>query len=70
MQAFSSGSGRPKVSTLAGLLLAVFISQFLFPSHAFASEAGLRLPDLEQSKFFGIGGHTLLVYGLAICGLG
>ncbi|HSV16022.1 MAG TPA: sodium/proton-translocating pyrophosphatase, partial [Tepidisphaeraceae bacterium] len=70
MQAFLKRIRRPKVLSLAGLLVAVLVAQLLFPSQAFASEAGLRLPDLNQPKFFGIGGHTLLVYGLVICGLG
>jgi K(+)-stimulated pyrophosphate-energized sodium pump len=35
-----------------------------------ASEAELVIPDLARESFLGITGHTLLVYGLAICVLG
>ncbi len=37
---------------------------------ASASEAELKLPDLRQVSFFGIDGHTLLLFGLGICLLG
>ena len=46
---------------------------FLFaPSIAGASEVSLNIPDLNGARFFGnsIGGHTLLAWGMAICGLG
>src|SRR5215472_15314579 len=33
-------------------------------------EAELRVPDLSTVEFRGINGHTLLEYGLIICGLG
>ena len=35
-----------------------------------ANEVGLRTPDLNQATFFGIGGHTLLVWGFLVCALG
>ena len=39
--------------------------------HKGGGEANLVLPDLEAAKFFGnIGGHTLLLAGLAVSGLG
>jgi K(+)-stimulated pyrophosphate-energized sodium pump len=53
----------------AGLLLA-FVALLFCPSPTYASEASLVIPDLDQYKIFGIGGHSLLVYGLIICGLG
>ncbi|HXT49563.1 MAG TPA: sodium/proton-translocating pyrophosphatase, partial [Thermoanaerobaculia bacterium] len=37
---------------------------------AHASEAELVVPDLGSQSFFNISGHTLLLYGLAICVLG
>jgi K(+)-stimulated pyrophosphate-energized sodium pump len=49
-------------SALAGL------GVFLQASQAFASEADLVLPDLSSVTFLGgIPGHTLLMYGLAVC---
>ncbi|MEZ6244160.1 MAG: sodium-translocating pyrophosphatase [Phycisphaerales bacterium] len=33
-------------------------------------EANLVLPDLNSVEFMGVGGHTLLMVGLAICALG
>jgi K(+)-stimulated pyrophosphate-energized sodium pump len=49
-------------SVLSGLGL------FLQASQAFASEADLVLPDLSSVSFLGgIPGHTLLMYGLAVC---
>ncbi|HKO16047.1 MAG TPA: sodium-translocating pyrophosphatase [Gemmatimonadaceae bacterium] len=38
--------------------------------HQAGGEANLVVPDLNQATFFGIGGHTLLLYGFIICGLG
>jgi K(+)-stimulated pyrophosphate-energized sodium pump len=46
----------------AGLLLG--------PSVASASDADLRIPDLNAYQFAGIGGHTLLSFGLIVCALG
>ncbi|UWX58427.1 sodium-translocating pyrophosphatase [Chlorobaculum sp. MV4-Y] len=49
-------------SALAGLGLLLPASQ------AYASEADLVLPDLSSVSFLGgIPGHTLLMYGLAVC---
>jgi K(+)-stimulated pyrophosphate-energized sodium pump len=33
-------------------------------------EAALKLPDLSSVKFLGVDGHTLLLFGIAICVLG
>ncbi|MGA2440487.1 MAG: hypothetical protein ABSH08_05990, partial [Tepidisphaeraceae bacterium] len=54
------------------LLVAAVTFILGFPSTLLANEAGLRMPDLNQARFFGnsIGGHTLLAWGIAICGLG
>jgi K(+)-stimulated pyrophosphate-energized sodium pump len=41
------------------------------PQHAGGGEAALVLPDLGQATFLGgIGGRTLLLWGLAVCALG
>ncbi len=49
-------------SALAGL------GVLLHSSQAYASEADLVLPDLSSVSFLGgIPGHTLLLYGLAVC---
>jgi K(+)-stimulated pyrophosphate-energized sodium pump len=60
-----------KRSLLAAVAIAFLLCLFL-PAAASANEAGLRMPDLNQARFFGnsIGGHTLLAWGIAICGLG
>src|SRR5437764_14591408 len=39
-------------------------------SHTAGGEATLKLPDMSSVDFRGINGHTLLEYGLIICGLG
>jgi K(+)-stimulated pyrophosphate-energized sodium pump len=39
------------------------------PSHG-GGEANIRIPDLSQSEFLGVGGRTLLTGGLGICVLG
>ena len=33
-------------------------------------EANLKLPDLSQVTFFGIDGHTLLLFGIVFCVFG
>ncbi|MGD0771013.1 MAG: sodium-translocating pyrophosphatase, partial [Tepidisphaeraceae bacterium] len=57
--------------SLTAIAIAFLLCLFL-PAAASANEAGLRMPDLNQARFFGnsIGGHTLLAWGIAICGLG
>ncbi len=63
---------RVRQSRGAALLLVGLFAFLLFPASAHASEANLKIPDLNAATFFhnSIGGHTLLVYGLAVCGLG
>jgi K(+)-stimulated pyrophosphate-energized sodium pump len=39
------------------------------PAHA-GGEASLIIPDLGQVEFLGIGGRTLLMFGLVVCGVG
>src|SRR4051812_1044845 len=57
-----------RISVCALALLSVL----LLVSPASASEAGLRIPDLNSQKFFGgsIGGATLLLSGLVVCAAG
>jgi K(+)-stimulated pyrophosphate-energized sodium pump len=55
-------------SVLFFLVLAAGI--FLGPPVASASDADLRIPDLNAYQFAGIGGHTLLGFGLSVCALG
>jgi K(+)-stimulated pyrophosphate-energized sodium pump len=40
------------------------------PSHPTGGEASLKMPDLDQVDFSGVGGRTLLVLGLGVCVLG
>jgi K(+)-stimulated pyrophosphate-energized sodium pump len=54
-----------RLAMLLGVILA-----FALPQFAHASEASLRIPDLNQYTVGGIGGHTLLAWGLAVCVLG
>ncbi|HUB26811.1 MAG TPA: sodium-translocating pyrophosphatase, partial [Tepidisphaeraceae bacterium] len=56
----------PKTALAAIALLAL-----AFPSASFASEASLKIPDLNSVKFFGtVGGWNLLAGGMVICLLG
>ena len=57
------------MSTLraAGIAALVSVSGAL---PALASEADLKVPDLNSVKFLGVGGHTLLTAGLLIAVLG
>ena len=54
------------------LLVLVFLGGIpaLAQEHQPGGEANLVLPDLNQAQFFGIGGHTLLLYGMIISALG
>jgi len=38
--------------------------------HSGGGEANLRIPDLSQVHFLGVGGRTLLMLGLVVCALG
>jgi K(+)-stimulated pyrophosphate-energized sodium pump len=58
---------------VGGMSLVVLAAVVLLGSAApaLAGEGNLTTPDLNKATFFnGIGGHTLLVYGMGICGLG
>ncbi len=56
-----------RLGALAGGVCAVLL--LLAPAPALASEASLRIPDLNQPNvtFMGLTGHTLLMWGLLIC---
>ncbi|AMY12141.1 Putative K(+)-stimulated pyrophosphate-energized sodium pump [Luteitalea pratensis] len=54
--------------TLAGGLLAAVPA--LAQEHRPGGEANLILPDLNSAQFLGVGGHTLLLVGLLVSGLG
>jgi K(+)-stimulated pyrophosphate-energized sodium pump len=44
-----------------------------FASSAFAGEADIHIPDLENVKFAGLGGmsgHTLMMLGIVVCAIG
>jgi K(+)-stimulated pyrophosphate-energized sodium pump len=60
---------------LLACLLPAALAALTLPARALAQAAGggeadLRIPDLSTVSFFGIPGHTLLLYGLIFCGLG
>ncbi|HEX6991718.1 MAG TPA: sodium-translocating pyrophosphatase [Gemmatimonadales bacterium] len=60
---------------LLACLLPAALAALTLPARALAQAAGggetdLRVPDLSTVSFFGIPGHTLLLYGLIFCGLG
>ena len=40
------------------------------PAHRPGGEVNLAIPDLNQEEFFGMGGRTLLMFGLIVCALG
>jgi K(+)-stimulated pyrophosphate-energized sodium pump len=56
------------------LPLIVLAAMMLIPSIAMAGEADLKLPDLENktvhAEFLGMSGHTILMFGLAVCAAG
>ena len=56
-------------------VLAFFASPLVSPLFAqgeqrAGGEANLVIPDLSSVSFFGVPGHTLLMAGLVVCGLG
>ncbi len=61
---------RAAVVSLVSLVLALLgvTPALAAPEHR--SEIDLVMPDLSQVSFLGIDGHTLLLFGLAICVLG
>ncbi len=61
---------RGAIPVLVLALLALSGIPALAQEHQAGGEASLVLPDLNQAQFFGIGGHTLLLYGMIISALG
>lgn len=57
-------------SLMAVLALLGSGAAFAAPVQAAGGEANLKLPDLTQVQFFGIDGHSLLMYGPLFCILG
>jgi len=55
---------KPRVAALVATAVGLLAG---WASPAAASEAELKLPNLAQGKFLGLDGHTLLLFGLAIC---
>jgi len=65
-------TGRPGKLAAAMAALAVLGqgAAFAAPVEAAGGEANLKLPDLTQVQFFGIDGHSLLMWGPLFCILG
>ncbi len=63
-----------RLAKFAGVLSALALfgcgAAFAAPVQAAGGEANLKLPDLTQVQFFGINGHSLLMYGPIFCILG
>ena len=51
-------------------LLLMLLVSFFSACTAWAGEADLIMPDLSSVKFFNTDGHTLLLWGMIICGFG
>jgi K(+)-stimulated pyrophosphate-energized sodium pump len=56
-----------RISAAAVLVLLSGAAVLARPAEEAGGEAGLKLPDLSQVTFLGINGHTLLLFGIAIC---
>ncbi len=55
-----------KRRSLAAAVAAIVLLALFLPTAAFASDVSLKIPDLNQARFFNnsIGGHTLLSWGI------
>ena len=63
----------PMGKTIRPFWRLTFLLAILFPASLFASEADIKIPDLNQVAFNGLGGmsgNTLMYIGLAICAIG
>jgi K(+)-stimulated pyrophosphate-energized sodium pump len=58
------------LSAFAALALLAALSPLAASAEEANGEANLRLPDLSSVSFLGLDGHTLLLFGIAICILG
>ncbi len=63
-------TGRVAFAALSAVFFLMPSTTALAQQHQPGGEANLQLPDLRRVSFLGIDGHTLLVFGLAICVLG
>ncbi|HQY89280.1 MAG TPA: sodium/proton-translocating pyrophosphatase, partial [Tepidisphaeraceae bacterium] len=70
MRAESNRPPRVLGKRLISFILLAMFALLALPSATFASEADLRIPDLNSVQFMGVGGHTLLTGGLIIAALG
>src|SRR5437867_4346374 len=56
------------LSTIAAMLLAApVLGAGLVAQERAGGEANLVIPDLNAASFLGMGGHTLLMFGLIVC---
>ena len=56
------------LSTIAAMLMAApLVGARLLAQERMGGEANLIIPDLNSATFFGMGGHTLLMFGLIVC---
>ena len=71
-QACPERSEGSRLSRLALLTVSavLFLAAPLHAQEQTGGEANLIIPDLNQATFFGMGGHTLLTFGLIVCVLG
>ena len=69
--AWSQG-GRRAATVVAGAALALLAAApaLAQPAEPAAGEASLKLPDLSQVQFLGVGGHRLLMVGILFCVFG
>jgi K(+)-stimulated pyrophosphate-energized sodium pump len=70
-----NSSARPRavwvvLPALVLLTLALVVASAAPAQAAAGGEANLKIPPLEQSQVAGIGGRTLLMFGLGVCVLG
>ncbi|MDD2774233.1 MAG: sodium-translocating pyrophosphatase [Elusimicrobiales bacterium] len=69
-QKAANTSRNPSKTAQIVKVCAVSLLTGLCGTPAFASEAELVIPDLSSVRFMGIDGHSLLLFGLAVCVLG
>ena len=63
----------PRVEARQGLATVAAAQETAAPDqaeHRPGGEVNIRLPDLNQGDFFGMTGHTILMFGLVVCVLG
>jgi K(+)-stimulated pyrophosphate-energized sodium pump len=63
----------PRAEARQGLAAVSAVQETAAPAqteHRPGGEVNIRLPDLNQGDFFGMTGHTILLFGLVVCVLG